>query len=126
VNDDNGNGGTGGKVTGNGGNVIDGGRNGGNMSPGGLGIVIGGGRNGGNVSLGGLRKMVNGNGGMVSGGDGGSCFNARRLQTTGITPSDRVLSIFHCGLADLRCWGTVQKKKSSMGCDLNMYPTRSH
>ena len=63
----NGNGGTGGKVTENGRNVIDAGRNGGNVSPRGLGIVIGGWRNGGNVSLGGL-GMVNGNGGMVSGG----------------------------------------------------------
>jgi hypothetical protein len=73
VNDDNG-----GKVTGNGGNVIGGGRNGGIVSPGGLGMLNG---NGG--------IMVNGSGGMVSGGAGGiSCFNARRLRTTGITPSD--------------------------------------
>ena len=71
MNDGNGNGETGGKVTGNGGNVI-----GGNVSLEGLGMVNG---NGG---------MVNGSGGMVSGGAGASCFNARRLPTTGtITPS---------------------------------------
>ena len=48
------------------------------------------------MSHGGL-GMLNGNGGMESGGAGGSCFNARRLRTTGITPSDRVLSFLRCG-----------------------------
>jgi hypothetical protein len=79
VNDDNG--GTGGKVTANVGNVI----GGGNVSHGGLGMLNGNG------------EMVNGNGGMESGGAGGSCFNARRLRTTGITPSDRDLSFLRCG-----------------------------
>ena len=84
------------------------------MCPRGLGVVIGGGRNGGNVSIGGLGMVnsngitVNGSGGMVSGGACGSCFNARWLRTTGITPSK--LSIFHCGLADLCCCGAKEEE----------------
>ena len=97
VNDDIGNGGTGGQVTGDGGNVI------------------GGGRNGGNVSLGGL--------GMVSGRAGGSCFIARWLWTTGITPSE--FWVFFAA-ALLIFVVVVQRKKSCMGCNLKMYPARSH
>jgi hypothetical protein len=60
--------------------------------------------------LNGNGKMVNGSGGMESGGAGGSCFNARRLRTTGITRSDRVVSFLRCGLADLRCCGAKEEE----------------
>ena len=92
VNDDNGNGGTGGKVTANGGNVISGGRNGGNVSSW--------------RASNGEWQWRNGEwGGLV---EVASMHAGSRLQVY-ITPS-KFRVFFRSGLADLCCCGAKEEE----------------